>query len=481
MAPKSLPTTIDQLRLLPEDDRVRMLVDRREDQWFDRSSARVRARALADVMIGFANAEGGLIVLGIHDGRVEGISDRPAAQNEWRQAGRDFASPPVPTRFELIPCTTTDGDSGQLLLVEVEASEHVHENVKSDVYLRVGDENRRLGPLEVQEIRFDKGGTFYDGTACADASLSDLDDGLVRGFLKALGVTSRGEDALAARGLLVAARRRRYVPTVAGMLTLGKDPQRYFPEARLRLLRYEGTRAETGRRANVVDDVWVDGALRSQIVGARRRLRGWLRTATRLGSHGRFARSTIIPEDAWLEAIVNAVIHRSYSLAGDHIRVSLFADRLEVESPGRLPGLVRVETIRTTRYARNPRIARAILEFGFGRELGEGVDRMFDEMELAGLPDPLFRQGPASVTVSLLMDPLGARMLRVLPPGSERLVEHLLVNRRVSTAEARELLGVSVNTARRYLTILEENGFVDHVAKSARDPHGYWRLAGVGP
>jgi ATP-dependent DNA helicase RecG len=265
------------------------------------------------------------------------------------------------------------------------------------------------------------------------------------------------------------------------VLTLAKDPQRFFPEARLRLLRYEGTRAETGRRANVVDDVWVGGTLRSQIMTARRRLRRWLGTVTRLGDHGRFTHSTLIPEDAWLEAIVNAVIHRSYSLAGDHIRVSLFADRLEVESPGRLPGLVRVETIRTTRYARNPRVARAILEFGFGRELGEGVDRMFEEMELAGLPDPIFRQGPASVTVSLLMDPLGARMLRVLPPGSVRLVEHLLVNRRVSTDEARQLLGVSVNTARRYLTVLEESGFLEHVAKSARDPRGYWRLTGVGP
>ncbi len=68
-------------------------------------------------------------------------------------------------------------------------------------------------------------------------------------------------------------------------------------------------------------------------------------------------------------------------------------------------------------------------------------------------------------------------MLRVLPSGSERLVEYLLANRRVTTGEARQVLGVSVNTARRYLMVLEEAGYVTHVANSVRDPHGYWELS----
>ena len=137
---------------------------------------------------------------------------------------------------------------------------------------------------------------------------------------------------------------------------------------------------------------------------------------------------------------------------------------------------VRIDTIRSTRFARNPRVARTVLEFGFGRELGEGVDRMFDGMEHAGLPDPVYRQGPASVSVSLLMDPLGARMLRLLPPGSERFVEFALTNERLTTAEAKELLGVSVNTARRYLTVLADAGYLRRESQSGRDPHGFWRL-----
>jgi ATP-dependent DNA helicase RecG len=125
-------------------------------------------------------------------------------------------------------------------------------------------------------------------------------------------------------------------------------------------------------------------------------------------------------------------------------------------------------------------VARTVLEFGFGRELGEGVDRMFEGMEEVGLPDPIYRQGPAAVIVTLLMDPIGARMLRLLPRGSERFVEFALGNGRVTTAEAKELLGVSVNTARRYLTVLADAGYLRRESQSARDPHGYWRLA-TGP
>ena len=274
------PAFIDQLRLLPDDERVALLVARREDQWFDRSSARVQARALADVMMAFGNAEGGLVVIGIHDGHVEGIARAGGRENQWRQAARDFAVPPLPIRFELVPCINDVGDQDQLLLVEVEASEHVHESVKGDVILRIGDENRRLSSLEVQELRYDKGGTFFDGTPVSGAELADLDDERIAAYLKPLRSIGRAEEALASRGLTRPGKRRS-VPTVAGVLTLSRDPQRWFPEARVRLLRYEGRSIETGARANVVADVWVDGPLREQVLGARRHLRRWLGTAVR--------------------------------------------------------------------------------------------------------------------------------------------------------------------------------------------------------
>ena len=105
---------------------------------------------------------------------------------------------------------------------------------------------------------------------------------------------------------------------------------------------------------------------------------------------------------------------------------------------------------------------------------------MFEEMRQAGLPDPSYRQGPASVVVALLMDPAGARMLRLLPAGSSASWSTCLPMRQITTAEASEVLGVAVNTARRYLTVLADAGYLVPVRKSARDPHGYWAIANAG-
>src|SRR3990172_7076662 len=208
------------------------------------------------------------------------------------------------------------------------------------------------------------------------------------------------------------------------------------------------------------------GPIPDQIDAARRRLRRWLPSAIRLGRGGGFGRETFVPEPAWLEAIVNATIHRSYAVGGDHIRVELFDDRLEIESPGRLPGLVRIDNIRTTRFARNPRIARALADLDYGRELGEGVNRMYEEMGRAGLPEPVFAQTGASLRVTFLADPLSARILAVLPRGSERFVEHLNRTGRVTTSEAIQLLGVSRPTAISYLRRLEEGGLLESVRRS---------------
>ena len=108
------------------------------------------------------------------------------------------------------------------------------------------------------------------------------------------------------------------------------------------------------------------------------------------------------PEFAWFEGLVNAVTHRDYSFRGDYIRVSMFDDRLEIVSPGSLPNIVTLDNMRTTRYSRNPRIARTLVEFGWVRELNEGVKRIYTEMQDSLLNDPVYTEpGRAKVQLTL--------------------------------------------------------------------------------
>ena len=443
-----------------------------EGQWFERKSGRISARDLGNVLVGFANAEGGTVVLGVaDDGRIEGIA-ASGKVNEWRQAARVHTEPPVRHRFHLVPCANAEGEADELAVIEIEPSEQVHANARGETFLRIGDSTHKLGPAEAQELRYDKGDAAFDGRESA-AGTEAFDGALVERYVNATGASSE-RAALVARGLAVE-RDGVLRPTIAGLLLLGEEPQLHHPEACLRILHYEGRVRETGARANIVGDRRVEGPLTRQIEQAREAIAEWLPRAIRLGEGGRFGPATIIPEAAWLEALVNAITHRSYSLGGDHIRISLFQDRLEVESPGRLPGLVRIENIRGTRFARNPRIARALSDLGFGRELGEGVNRMFEEMQRAGLPPPLYEQGPASVRLSLKADPTGARLLEHLPAGSGRFAEHLTRQGRVTTSEAVDLFGRTRPTVLRYLRRLEHAEFIRRIG-STHDPTAYWRL-----
>lgn len=95
-----------------------------------------------------------------------------------------------------------------------------------------------------------------------------------------------------------------------------------------------------------------------------------------------------IIKDRTFEGLVNAITHRDYSIYGEYIRVYIFDDRMLIQSPGKLPGTVTLRNIRHRRFSRNPIIARVFTAFDWVRELNEGVDKIYQEMGNAGLPEP---------------------------------------------------------------------------------------------
>jgi ATP-dependent DNA helicase RecG len=196
-----------------------------------------------------------------------------------------------------------------------------------------------------------------------------------------------------------------------------------------------------------------------------------------LTESGRFETFALVPEDAWLEGIVNAAVHRSYSLAGDHIRVEIFDDRIEIESPGRFPGLVDpADPLEAPRYARNPRIARVCADQNFGQELGEGIRRMFEEMRLAGLGDPLYEETQASVKLTLSGEAYDRELDSRLPRDSRAIIAALREGGALSTGEVAEVIGVSRLTAKHRLDQLKDAGMVIWTGKSLRDPRASWSL-----
>lgn len=460
---------VDQTLALPLDEALHALARLPEGQWFERKSGRVDPKDLAVPLVALANAEGGCVVVGLHDGAVDAV---PGARvNALRQAAQDFTRPVVRARVEEIELA---GD-GSVLLLRVDPGEVVHETAKGDVYLRVGDESRRLGFAQRQELEYDRGSAPFDGTR-ARVDVSDLDTVQVEAYQVAIG-SSSPDAMLRARGLLT----RDGDPTVAAYLLFAASPQMLFPNAHVRVLRYTDVDRGSGSRLTLDDDADVrcEGSIPQQIDQAAREIERLLPRRRALTSSGRFEASGIVPRDAWLEGLVNAVLHRSYSMVGDHVRVEIFPDRVEISSPGRFPGIVNPDRpLDISRYARNPRIARVCSDLGIAQELGEGIRRMFDEMRSRGLVDPMYVQTQSGVRLVLSsLDMLPRAIVDQLSPGAKHVLEMLrTAGRPLGTGQVEEAAGIARPTAIRHLQKLQELGVVVWEGQSPKDPRAVWRI-----
>jgi len=468
-----MPTAIIERALQAPAEAVGLaLLSAEEDQWYDRKSSRVKARTLADVLIGFANADGGVLVVGLSEGRVEGTDRLVRARNDLMQASIDFCVPQVRAPHRLVQCVNEGGRPDHLLVYDISPSEGVvHANARDEVFLRVGDENRRLTFAQRQELVFDRGPESYEAKRLDGTSPAEAETELLESYVEMLGA-SDSDRLLQARGLLASG-----AFTVAGYLLFGICPQERLPEAFVRVLRYRGRERGAGARQQLLVDERFEGPIPRIVFAAKDRIASLQPARRALAGSGRFEQMPLVPEDAWLEGLVNAVVHRSYSLAGDHIRIEIFDDRIEITSPGRFPGIVNLtDPLNAPRFARNPRIARVCADLEFGQELGEGIRRIYEEMRLGGLHDPVYTQTAASVRLILSGEPRDRELDEQLTPDARAVSIAVRNAGRISTGEVAELLDRSRPYALKVLNALERAGAIRWVGKSPKDPRAYWEL-----
>lgn len=466
---------VDALDTLEPAERLARLIDRPEDQWFERKSARVAPKDLAKALVAFANAEGGSITVGIHSGTLDSRQLTATRENSLRQASMDFTVPPVRTYIHRVNVGSSDDET--LLLFEVPPGETVHETTSGEVYLRVGDESKKLSFHQRKELDYDRGAAHFEAEPARDHTLDDLDQPSLEDYCRAIDVAD-AERALRARSLLT----RGGTPTVAAVLLMGQDPQLLLPQSFVRVLRFTEDDAGSGRHHTLESghDARFEGPIPAVIDAASACIGSWVPQRRALGRHGRFEDIPSIPPDAWLEGLVNAVVHRSYSMAGDHVRVSIYPRRIEIESPGRFPGLANPnQPLEVARYARNPRIARVCADLGITLERGEGIRRMFQEMRTSGLVDPHYEQTSGSVRLILQnVSRLEDNLRDALPMGADDVLELMRrVGRPMGTGEIAEATGRSRPWVRGTLESLRDSGLIRWQGKSAKDPRAQWSLA----
>ncbi|HEM6031200.1 TPA: putative DNA binding domain-containing protein [Streptococcus suis] len=463
-----------------------------ENQYLDRKSARKKPSEFLKHLIAFANADGGQLVIGIEDEKqdniITGFKDgRAYPIDDFKKIDREMRETPLDLSFEEIPVINHKGEEDFILVITVElSSNRVIAAPNDDVYLRQGDESVKLSYEQRTQLSYDKGQRFFEDEFVPDASLEDIDETIVQDFKSHFDLSERStEEILKARRFLVNGKL-----TKAAILLFGKYPSAFFPQARVRFQRFDGTDMGTGSSFNVIKEVTFDDALPTLIIKVRDFIRTQLREFQYLDDNGQFQILPEYPEFAWFEGVVNAVTHRDYSVYGDHIRVLMFDDRLEIHSPGKLPNIVTVENIKHERFSRNPRIARTLTEFGWVREMNEGVKRIYSEMESAFLHEPKFSE-PGNKVVLTLENNIVSRHLRTRDSlekqfsdfdnlnSDEQAIIHYMYNsgERMTTAKAVELTGRSRRHIGKVLQKLTDQGLLKWYGNSKNDKNQYYTLA----
>lgn len=420
---------------IPTPDEVRTVLSRGEGQFVEFKSAWDRGstprrplgrRALrdkiADAVAAFANAGGGLLLVGVEDdGTVTGHGYPDPVVDDLFAVPRRRLIPSVACRTERLAL-----ECHEILAFQVPIAPEAVMIKGNGFPYRVGSHVIREPQETINQQKQAYRRVGYEPRFRPEATVDDLDLALAESFLKDTPVGERPViEALDYYGLLEMDARDWRVTNAALLLFARRPALRWHPRAGLRVFRVSGTEIKYGRRRNVTQIGRADPPLASAIHEIRELARHQVGRTERLaGLH--FRDVPEYPDFAWQEALVNAVAHRDYEVRSRETEIWFFEDRLEVSSPGELLPPVTVETLREGRRAhvtRNPMLVRVLADAEIMRDEGEGVARVFREMEDSFLPDPGMTSESGLFTITLFNEP----DWQVHGPGWQHLVAWLRV------------------------------------------------------
>lgn len=424
------------------------------------------AAELAATLVALANNHGGAVILAP-------ASNSPDSLADLTQAACLLAQPPLILPLpELLTLP-----SGPAAVISVPPGlPHVY-SVRGVFWTRMAAQNRPLTTEELRRLLLqrDPGSAGFEASAVPGARLDDLDAARVRAYVQTLSgmAVETMEEVLVSRGCLLETDGV-LAPTVAGILLFGRDPQRFLRSAEVIAVRYQGV--DMGDEFVRQD---IRGALPQQVRLAEAFVNDHMRRSHRLRGLAR-EEMPEYPISVVREALVNAVAHRDYAARGEGIRLLMFSDRLQVYSPGRLPGHVTLANLLAERYSRNEAIVQILSDMGFSERLGYGMDRMVRVMREHGLPPPEFNETAAGFEVTLRN---GGEMISAAAPAvseapavrwrglhfnprQESALQFLTQRGRITNSDYQALQPeVSAETLRRDLADLVDQGILLRVGE----------------
>jgi len=371
---------------------------------------------LARELVAFSNLEGGSVLLGVDDdGSVSGIT-RPDIEEWVMTACRDKIRPSIIPFFEIVRDVAPTRDVAIVRVSRGYTVQSVWHNNRNWYYIRVGSQSREPSQDELGRLFQQRGAFRAELRPVTGATLDDLDFRRLRDYFRRVRHQRDlpdDEDRTAWQKLLY--NTEILVDdgiAVAGMLLFGKTPNRFLPQAGISGVAFPGIVKDYAARERstlrgpmvpLMDErgELLETGLVEQAVDFIRRNTG---AAAIMRDGIRREDVPLYLIDVLRESIVNALIHRDYLLASTDIEISIFEDRVEIVSPGRLPNGITISRMRTgCRAARNQLIKDVMGDYGYVEDIGLGVPRKIiaGMMEHNGT-DPVLIEAEESLTLRLL-------------------------------------------------------------------------------
>jgi len=356
------------------DNYLLTLLNQGENASVEFKQGNVRAEGLAREMIAFSNSYGGTIVVGVDDeGKILGV-DGDKNYEEWVvNISRNNVIPPIH-----VSCHWVTLQGKGILLVEIpKGKDRPYQDNSGRFYVRVGSTNRIASLYELMRL-FQQGGFYhYDGTEVEGALETSLNQTAIERYFHSYDIQyiemDREEQLSLLKNTDIVSEQG--TVTIAGLLMFGINPQRFLRNASISFAHYCGDEIS----GELIDRKTIEGTLPDQVDATLQVIKNNILAPSTIVGLKREERVQY-PDRVFRELIVNACVHRNYSIQGSRIRIFMFNNRLEFISPGRLPNTITPDKLKSgVSYAVNPIIVKFMENLRYMDKLGRGLPLVYRE------------------------------------------------------------------------------------------------------
>ena len=441
-----------------------------EDHFCDLKAAEIAPAKLTRTIAAFANASGGDVYVGIAEeeflGTItrlwSGFRDPEAANGHLQVVANMF---PLGSEYSC-EFLRSAGSVGLVLHISVQKTTEIAVASDRIPYIRQGAQNLPVKTeAERERLRLDKGVQSFERNT-VDVEVDFVSESnVLEEFVRDVVPASKPMKFLRSQGLIKSGK-----PLVAAVLLFSDEPQAALPKrSAVKLYRY-GTTADAGTRDTLMGNPeTVEGPLYDLIRSAVARTVAMVEGIRKLGPKG--LEPVNYPRETLHEIVTNAVLHRDYSIAAD-IQIRVFDNRVEVESPGVLPGHITIKNMLDEQFARNGALVRLINKFPDppNKDVGEGLNTAFEAMKRLRLKPPAVEETKSSLIVKIKHEPLATPEQSVM----DYLENHAEITNRV----ARELTGIrSENSMKEVFYRLRNSGLIDQVPNRSQTKKAWQKVS----